>query len=167
MPWDELTGELQDAEVSKQFATDQAWQRALTGRDRHGPADTAERAYDPAEQEAQARGRARAKHERNRRHGRGEVPWEQLPAAEKHARISAELRADEPRRALARTVRGCSTAAADEAEFVRRMRRAGLLVAATFRQTAARTSSPATPSPHGPRPASGRSGTAAGTWPAT
>ncbi|WP_245861962.1 hypothetical protein [Georgenia soli] len=57
---------------------------------------------------------------------------EQLPAAEKHARISAELRADEPRRALARTVRGCSTAAADEAEFVRRMRRAGLLVRPRF-----------------------------------
>ncbi|GAA4289110.1 relaxase/mobilization nuclease domain-containing protein [Georgenia daeguensis] len=132
VPWDELTNELQDAEVRKQFATEQAWQRALTGRDRHGPADTAERAYDPAEREAQARGRACAKHERNRRHGGGVVPWDKLPTAEKQARITAELRADEPRRALARIVRGCSTAAADEAEFVRRMRRAGLLVRPRF-----------------------------------
>ncbi|GAA4289047.1 relaxase/mobilization nuclease domain-containing protein [Georgenia daeguensis] len=132
VPWDELTSDLQDAEVRKQFTSDQAWQRALAGRDRHGPADTAERAYDPAEREAQARGRARAKHERNRQHGGGAVPWDKLPTAEKQARISAELRADEPRHALARIVRGCSTAAADEAEFVRRMRRAGLLVRPRF-----------------------------------
>jgi hypothetical protein len=132
VPWDELTNELQDAEVRKQFATEQAWQRALAGRDRHGPADTAERAYDPAEREAQARGRARAKHERTRRHGGGVVPWDKLPAADKQARISAELAADEPRHTLARIVRGCSTAAADEAEFVRRMRRAGLLVRPRF-----------------------------------
>ncbi len=58
--------------------------------------------------------------------------WTSLPGAERQARIAAELRADQPRYLLAVKVRGCATASSDEAEFVRRMRRSGLLVRARF-----------------------------------
>nr|WP_260459422.1 relaxase/mobilization nuclease domain-containing protein [Actinotalea ferrariae] len=88
----------------------------------------ATRGYDPAEREAQARGRARAAHERVRRTDRALPTWDALPAAERHAQVAAQTSADQPRHALARVVRGCATAAADEGEFVRRMRRAGVLV---------------------------------------
>ncbi|WP_417281832.1 relaxase/mobilization nuclease domain-containing protein [Aquipuribacter hungaricus] len=63
----------------------------------------------------------------------GAVPvWEELPVAERRARVTAEVRLQAPRNALARTVRGCATASLDEAEFVRRLRRAGVLVRARF-----------------------------------
>jgi hypothetical protein len=38
------------------------------------------------------------------------------------------MRADQPRHELARVVRGCATASQDEGEFVRRMRRSGVLI---------------------------------------
>ncbi|MEK8229322.1 hypothetical protein NKG05_30605 [Oerskovia sp. M15] len=46
--------------------------------------------------------------------------------------MAAELSTDQPRYLLALKVRGCAGASQDEAEFVRRMRRAGLLVRARF-----------------------------------
>lgn len=88
--------------------------------------------YDPAEQQAAARRVARAAHERARREGTESRPWQALPAEERSAKITAGMRTDQPRWDLARTVRACSTASADEAEFVRRMRRHGLLVRARF-----------------------------------
>lgn len=91
------------------------------------------RGYDPGEREAQARARARAKYEQARAGAGGSAPaWEQLPGLDKQARIAAEVRADQPRHALARTVRACASASGDEAEFVRRMRRSGLLVRPRF-----------------------------------
>lgn len=96
-------------------------------------AERSTRGYDPAEQEAQARSRARHKYERARQQpGNDGAPWEKLPRSERASRVDAEKRVDEPRHALARTVRGCSTASVDEAEFVRRMRRGGLLVRPRF-----------------------------------
>lgn len=90
-------------------------------------ADRATRGYDPAEREAQARARAQAKYERTSAK-QGTPGWEGLGGEGRHARIVAETRTDQPRYELARTVRGCATASGDEAEFVRRMRRGGVLV---------------------------------------
>jgi hypothetical protein len=91
--------------------------------------DRSTRGYDPAEREAQARARARAKYERTRpRLGEGAPAWEHLAGDDRQARITAEMRTDQPRYLLALKVRGCAAAAGDEAEFVRRMRGAGVLV---------------------------------------
>ncbi|WP_235857243.1 relaxase/mobilization nuclease domain-containing protein [Occultella glacieicola] len=97
--------------------------------------ERATRGFDPAEREAQGRARARAKYERDRTRGGSRGPaWASLPAGERSALVSAQARADEPRLALARTVRGCATSSADEAEFVRRVRRAGALLRPRFAQ---------------------------------
>lgn len=96
-------------------------------------AQRATRGYDPAEREAQAPARARAKYERAARATLYVRPeWSALPAAERQGLITAEMRVDQPRYLLAVKVRGCATASTDEAEFVRRMRRSGLLVRARF-----------------------------------
>ena len=96
-------------------------------------AGRATRGYDPAEREAQARAKACSKYERERRMGGSQAaPWNALAAGERDARMREQLRVDQPRYVLALRVRGCAVAAADEAEFVRRMRRAGLLVRARF-----------------------------------
>lgn len=84
--------------------------------------------YDPAEREADARRRARGKFEGERRSGVEKRSWWGLEKAERDGLIAAQTRDDQPRWALARTVRGCATAAGDEAEFVRRLRRQGVLV---------------------------------------
>ncbi|MEE6289306.1 relaxase/mobilization nuclease domain-containing protein [Georgenia sp. MJ173] len=92
-------------------------------------AERATRGYNPAEQEAQARARARAKHERRRaKHGENLPAWEALDGADRQGRIAAELRTDQPRYVLALKVRAAATASESEAEFVRRLRRSGLLV---------------------------------------
>lgn len=92
-------------------------------------AERSTRGYNPAEREAQARARARAKYERTRtKQGTEMPPWEHLGGADRQARIASELRIDQPRYLLALKVRGCATAAQDEAEFVRRLRREGLIV---------------------------------------
>ncbi|MFS0703269.1 relaxase/mobilization nuclease domain-containing protein [Cellulomonas sp. 179-A 9B4 NHS] len=96
-------------------------------------AERATRGYDPAEREAQARARARAKYERTTtRRGASAPAWTALPGADRQARIAAELRTDQPRYLVALKVRAAATASNDEAEFVRRMRRSGLLVRARF-----------------------------------
>lgn len=126
------------ASVHNDFKRAQTASRALEVK--HGleqlesaRAERATRGYDPAEREAQARARARAKYERTARGDVGFLPaWAALPGDERQARIAAELRADQPRYLLAVKVRGCATASSDEAEFVRRMRRVGLLVRPRF-----------------------------------
>lgn len=96
-------------------------------------AQRATRGYDPAEREAQARARARAKYERTAaKAGTGAASWAALDAADRRARVLAEMAPTQPREVLAGKVRGCAAAAGDEAEFVRRMRRAGLLVRPRF-----------------------------------
>lgn len=92
-------------------------------------AERSTRGYNPAEREAQARARARAKYERTRTTLGTDMPaWEHLDGPDRQARIASELRTDQPRYLLALKVRGCATAAADEGEFVRRLRREGLIV---------------------------------------
>ena len=95
----------------------------------------ATRGYHPAEQEAQARRKAAAKHEKARDNQGGESPsWGELGAKERQALIDAEKAAVEPRVQLALRVRGCAAASENEAEFVRRLRRAGLLARPRFAQ---------------------------------
>lgn len=94
--------------------------------------DRASRGYDPAEREADARRRARGRFEGARRAGTEKRTWWGLDKAERDGLIAAQRRDDQPRWALARTVRACATAAGDEAEFVRRMRRQGVLVRARY-----------------------------------
>lgn len=95
--------------------------------------DRATRGYDPAEREAQARARAQAKYERSRsKLGKNSPSWEHLDGVERQARIISEQRADQPRYELARSVRAAATAAQSEDEFVRRMRKNGLIVRPRF-----------------------------------
>lgn len=96
-------------------------------------AERATRGYNPAEREAQARGRAQAKYERDQRTaGRPGAAWDQLGGMERQTRIASELHTDQPRYLLALKVRGAATASRSEAEFVRRMRRDGVLVRPRF-----------------------------------
>ena len=92
----------------------------------------ASRGFAPAEREADARRRARGGFEGARRRGQEARLWPALPGAERHELVAAQRGADQPRWALARQVRASATAAADEAEFVRRLRRGGVLVRARF-----------------------------------
>lgn len=85
-----------------------------------------ERSYAPGEREAFARRSARDLAEREG------VDWGSLGAAEKHARLVRELAPVEPRMQLALKVRAAAVAAQDEAEFVRRLRHAGVIVRPRF-----------------------------------
>lgn len=126
------------ASVHNDFKRAQTAARALEVK--HGleplesaTAERATRGYDPAEREAQARARARAKYERSTPSSTPGAPtWATLSGADRKARVAAEMRTDQPRYLLALRVRGCATASTDEAEFVRRMRRSGLLVRPRF-----------------------------------
>jgi hypothetical protein len=98
--------------------------------------DRATRGYSPAEQarvEERAAQFAQKKYEQQVARSSEPMPsWTQLDGKQRQARVAAEVRLNVPRNDLARTVRGAATAAADESEFVRRMRRSGLLVRARF-----------------------------------
>lgn len=95
--------------------------------------ERATRGYNPAEREAQARARARGKHERERVQTGGQVPaWEELTGEERSAKVTAQLREDQPRYVLAVRVRGAAAVSKDEGEFVRRLRRSGVLVRPRF-----------------------------------
>ncbi|MEL7978375.1 relaxase/mobilization nuclease domain-containing protein [Isoptericola sp. F-RaC21] len=126
------------ASVHNDFRRAQAATRALEVK--HGleelestRAERATRGYDPAEREAQARARARAKFERARTTAGTKGPvWQQLDGEDRRARIAAELRTDQPRYLLSLKVRGAAAASGSEAEFVRRLRRNGLIVRPRF-----------------------------------
>lgn len=125
------------ASVHNDFRRAQAAARALEVK--HGleplesvQAERSTRGWNTAEREAQARARAQAKYERSQRTaGRPGASWGSLDAADRRGRIAAELGTDElgqPRHVLAVKVRGAATASRSEAEFVRRIRREGVLV---------------------------------------
>lgn len=86
------------------------------------------RGYHPAEREAEARRKARAKFEMSQRGKERLQSWSDLSRTKRDELVRLQMRDDQPRWAMARKVRACSAAAMDEAEFVRRMRRSGLLV---------------------------------------
>lgn len=95
-------------------------------------AERATRGYSPAEQarvEQTAARIAQRKYEQHSAKSTDAAPaWGALDARDRHERITAEIRLNAPRNELARTVRACASASEDEAEFVRRMRRSGLIV---------------------------------------
>ncbi|WP_239078660.1 relaxase/mobilization nuclease domain-containing protein [Cellulomonas marina] len=86
------------------------------------------RGYHQAEVEAQARSRAKAKHQREHGGSARAPRWEHLDAADRARLVQAQKPVEQPRLTLARTVRECAVASRDEAEFVRRLRRANLIV---------------------------------------
>ncbi len=93
------------------------------GLARLGSPELAGRGYQLGEVEAAARRAAQAAYEAGQPGG-----WTALDAGERDRLVSAQTGVEAARVRLARTVRGASTAATDEAEFVRRLRRAGVLV---------------------------------------
>ena len=96
-------------------------------------AERATRGFHPAEREAQARGRARAKYERARTSNHSVSPeWKYLSKDHRSSLVDAEMSVDQPRHALAVKVRGAAAPSRDEGEFVRRMRGSGLLVRPRF-----------------------------------
>ena len=123
VPWAELSEEQQHPLMAAECGTDRDWQRALRGRDRHAdPGTAAPLLSHGGAQEAQGRAQARAVHQRRLEEGTAVTPWDSLPAAERARLVAAATPAEDPRATLARAVRGCATASADEAEFVRRLR---------------------------------------------
>lgn len=92
------------------------------------------RGYKPGEIEAEASRRARASHSRAHAQGREPRAWAEIPKPERD-RIVEHFRPREAVRwTLSRQVRACAAAAEDEAEFVRRVRRQGLLIRPRFAQ---------------------------------
>lgn len=91
----------------------------------------ATRGFTPAEQrKAEERAAWVARTTIEKRDGAG--AWDQLTPDQRRAEVARRWRLNLPREVLARKVRGCATAAADEAEFVRRLRKTGLLVRPRF-----------------------------------
>lgn len=94
------------------------------------------RGYSPAEQarvqESAAKFAEKKYQQQAERSGEPMPSWAELDGKERQARVAAEVRLNVPRNDLARTVRGAATSAETEAEFVRRMRRTGLLVRPRF-----------------------------------
>jgi hypothetical protein len=94
------------------------------------------RGYSPAEQarvEERAAKFAEKKYEQQAERSGGTMPsWTELDGKERQSRVAAEVRLNVPRNDLARSVRGAATSSESEAEFVRRMRRSGLLVRPRF-----------------------------------
>lgn len=91
-------------------------------------AERSTRGYSPAEQARVEATAARIAQRKYEQHAGAGASWHELNATDRHARVTAEIRLNAPRSDLARTVRACAGASETEAEFVRRMRRSGLLV---------------------------------------
>jgi len=91
----------------------------------------ATRGFTPAEQrKAELRAEWVAKTAVEKRQGAG--AWDKLSPAERRDEVARRWRLNLPREVMARKVRGCAAASADEAEFVRRLRKVGLLVRPRF-----------------------------------
>lgn len=127
MPWAELDTDRQHALMAAECGSQAEWQAALADRDKHATVDGSAGQTHRGGREALGRARARADWEKRRAAGQEHRPWGSLSRAERDRLIGAATPAEDPRTSLARTVRGAAAAAADEAEFVRRLRRAGLL----------------------------------------
>ena len=103
------------------------------GLERLDPQRAGRAVYQRAEVEIAARHAARRVFEEQRANGAESRRWAELPAAERQALAKGQVPTAEPARVrLRRVVRASATASADEAEFVRRLRRAGLMVRPRF-----------------------------------
>lgn len=93
------------------------------------------RGFTPGEQaKAEKTAQRTARERMERAYGTGS--WDALDGAGRQARVAAEWRINLPCTTLARSVRGYAAASGDEGEFVRRMRRGGLLVRPRFAEGA-------------------------------
>ncbi len=92
------------------------------------------RGYKPGEIEAEARRRARVTHARAHAQGREPRAWAQIPKPERDRVVEHFRPREAVRWTLSRHVRACAAASSDEAEFVRRIRRQGLLIRPRFAQ---------------------------------
>ena len=90
------------------------------------------RGFKPGEVEAEARRRAHAAHAKAQRSGREPRSWKEIPTSERDAIVAHYSPAEAVRFTLARQVRAAATGSVDEAEFVRRVRRQGLLIRPRF-----------------------------------
>ncbi|RBP98808.1 relaxase/mobilization nuclease domain-containing protein [Bifidobacterium xylocopae] len=90
----------------------------------------ATRGWKPGEREAQARRRARAK----LHYESPEISWGSLPVQERQRLTALQLQADQPRNRLADRIRAAASQSHDEAEFVRRLRRQGVLLRPRYAQ---------------------------------
>lgn len=91
----------------------------------------ATRGFTPAEQrKAEQRAEWVAKTTIEKQQGAG--AWDKLTPVERRAEVARRWRLNLPREVMARKVRGCAAASTDEAEFVRRLRKVGLLVRPRF-----------------------------------
>jgi hypothetical protein len=132
IPWAELDDDQHRVLVSEEFATPEEFERAWSTRDKHAETIVSAGQYQYGEQEQAARRKARGRFEADRKAGRETRDWRFLPKAERESLINAAMVAEQPRWAMARTVRACAGASSDEAEFVRRMRQHGLVVRPRF-----------------------------------
>ncbi len=132
--------------------------------------ERATRGYSPAEQarvEERSALFAQRKYEAHAEKIGGDVtPWHQLDARDRQTRITTEIRLNAPRNDLARKVRASASASENEAEFVRRLRRSGVVVRPRYAdgQTDVITGYSVAAKP---APGSVPFGTAAVTWAAT
>lgn len=92
----------------------------------------ATRGVKPGELEAEARRVAKWKHERDRKEQPGVPSWDALTVAQRRALVEKEVPSVGARQRLAVRVRGAAAASVTEGEFVRRLRRTGVLVRPRF-----------------------------------
>lgn len=125
IPWAELDEPGQHQLMAAHVADPAEWRRILETREEHADPDVAAKFKHQGAQEKAAR----VAYEKRVQAGEESTPWSGLS---KSARTRLVEAAEDPKVRLARTVRACSTAAEDEAEFVRRLRQNGLLVRPRF-----------------------------------
>lgn len=126
------------APVHKDYHRAQTAARALEAKYGLEPLEsaTAERStrgFKPAEHaraQRAAEEAARRRHETDRT--KDAPAWKDLGAAERAGLVHQQMLLQLPKTRLARTVRACAAASTEEGEFVRRMRRAGVLVRPRF-----------------------------------
>lgn len=90
------------------------------------------RGFKPGEVEAEARRRAHAAHAKAQQSGREPRAWKEIPKPERDAIVAHYSPAEAVRFTLARQVRAAASGSVDEAEFVRRVRRQGVLIRPRF-----------------------------------
>lgn len=136
-PWRELSDAQQHNLVAGEFGTRAEFEQAWANRGRHANPETANAFTSQGARESIGRARARAAYERDLATGAGAyrgTEWAQLPKQVREQLTAAATPQEDPKKTLARQVRAAATAAADEAEFVRRLRQQGVLVRPRYAQ---------------------------------
>lgn len=127
VPWAELDTADQHEVMAAECGSQGEWAAALASRDRHADPQTVAAHTQQGAREALGRARARAGWQQRVEAGTETRPWSSLTQAERAQATAHATPIEDPKTTLGRAVRAASTAAVDEAEFVRRLRQAGLL----------------------------------------